>query len=86
MPRRIRRGVCAWAQRLGRRETFLSARKNWFARKVDVIAVDSAHGHSQRVMDAVKALKHALPDVQVLAGNVASYEGARDLIALARMA
>ena len=33
-------------------------------------------------MDAVKALKHSLPDVEVLAGNVASYEGARDLIAL----
>src|SRR6185437_9875779 len=44
-------------------------------------AVDSAHGHSQRVMDTVRTLKHALPEVQVVAGNVASYEGARDLIA-----
>jgi IMP dehydrogenase len=50
--------------------------------KVDVIAVDSAHGHNQRVMDAVKKLKHMLPDVQLLAGNVASFEGARDLIRL----
>src|SRR5277367_57290 len=33
-------------------------------------------------MDAVKALKHRCPDVQVLAGNVASYEGARDLVRL----
>ena len=50
--------------------------------KVDVIAVDSAHGHSRRVMDAVKTLKQALPGVDVLAGNVASFEGARDLIRL----
>ncbi len=50
--------------------------------KVDVIAVDSAHGHQQRVMDAVKTLKSKLPEVEVVAGNVASYEGARDLISL----
>ena len=51
-------------------------------KKVDILAVDSAHGHSRRVMDAVKALKHALPDMEVLAGNVATFEGARDLISL----
>jgi IMP dehydrogenase len=61
---------------------FIERAQQLVRNKVDVIAVDSAHGHSQRVLDAVKALKHALPDVQVLAGNVASYEGARDLIAL----
>ena len=44
--------------------------------------MDSAHGHSQRVMDAIKALKHALPDLQLIAGNVASFEGARDLVRL----
>jgi IMP dehydrogenase len=61
---------------------FLERARELVSKKVDVIAVDSAHGHSQRVMDAVKALKHAMPDVEVVAGNVASYEGARDLIAL----
>ncbi len=50
--------------------------------KVDVIAIDSAHGHSRGVMDAVAAVKRALPEVQVIAGNVATFEGARDLIAL----
>jgi IMP dehydrogenase len=50
--------------------------------KVDVIAVDSAHGHSSRVMDAIKTLRQRVPEVEVLAGNVASYEGARDLIRL----
>ena len=49
---------------------------------VDFIAVDSAHGHSQRVMDTVKAIKRAFPNLDVLAGNVGSYEGARDLVAL----
>ncbi len=51
-------------------------------KKVDVVAIDSAHGHSQRVMDAVSAIKKSFPELEVLAGNVASYEGARDLIRL----
>jgi IMP dehydrogenase len=61
---------------------FIERAQSLVRNKVDVIAVDSAHAHSQRVLDAVKALKHALPNVPILAGNVASYEGARDLIAL----
>jgi IMP dehydrogenase len=67
---------------VGSTSDFIERAQELVRKKVDVIVVDSAHGHSQRVMDAVKALKHALPDVEVLAGNVASYEGARDLIAL----
>ncbi len=61
---------------------FLERAQELVRKKVDAIAVDSAHGHSQRVMDAIKAVKHAFPEVQLLAGNVASYEGARDLIRL----
>jgi IMP dehydrogenase len=61
---------------------FLERAQELVRKKVDVIAVDSAHGHSRRVMDAVKTIKHALPDTQVLAGNVGTYEGARDLITL----
>ncbi len=49
---------------------------------VDVLALDTAHGHSTRVMDAIRAVKQRLPDMQLVAGNVATYEGARDLIAL----
>ena len=48
--------------------------------KVDVLVVDTAHGHSERVISAVKELKRRLPEVQLVAGNVATYEGARDLI------
>ena len=50
--------------------------------KVDVLAIDTAHGHSARVMDAIRAVKHRLPDMQLIAGNVGTFEGARDLIAL----
>jgi IMP dehydrogenase len=49
--------------------------------RVDCLAIDSAHGHSSRVLDAVRAVKHRFPDVGLLAGNVATYEGAKALIA-----
>jgi IMP dehydrogenase len=50
--------------------------------KVDVLAIDTAHGHSGRVMEAVKTIKRKLPDVQLITGNVATYEGACELISL----
>lgn len=67
---------------IGATGDFLERAQELVRKKVDVIAIDSAHGHSQRVMDALKAVKRALPEVEVLVGNVASYEGARDLIRL----
>jgi IMP dehydrogenase len=50
--------------------------------KADVLAIDTAHGHSQRVMEAVKAIRQRLPEMQLVAGNVATYEGTKDLISL----
>jgi IMP dehydrogenase len=50
--------------------------------KADVLAVDTAHGHTERVMEAIKAIRSRLPEMQVVAGNVATYEAAKDLIAL----
>ncbi|WZL73858.1 IMP dehydrogenase [Clostridiaceae bacterium 35-E11] len=47
---------------------------------VDVITIDTAHGHSQGVLDAVKKMKATYPDVQVIAGNVATTEATKDLI------
>src|SRR5204863_1576799 len=70
------------AAAIGSSGDFLERAQELVRMKVDVIAIDSAHGHSQRVMDAVKAVKSKLPEVQLLAGNVASFEGARDLIKL----
>jgi IMP dehydrogenase len=50
--------------------------------KVDVLVVDTAHGHSTRVMDAVENLKSRFPNVDLVAGNVATFAGAGDLIQL----
>jgi len=50
--------------------------------KADVLAIDTAHGHTGKVMEAIKTIRHRLPDMQIIAGNVATYEGAKDLIAL----
>jgi len=47
---------------------------------VDVIAVDTAHGHTKRVVDAVKTIKEAFPDLELIAGNVATADGAESLI------
>ncbi len=46
----------------------------------DVIVIDSAHGHSQGVLDAVTRVREALPDIQMVAGNVATETGARALV------
>jgi IMP dehydrogenase len=61
---------------------FLERAEELVARKVDVIVVDSAHAHNERVLDAVRIIKQKLPDVDLIAGNVATFEGARDLIDL----
>ena len=47
---------------------------------VDVITVDTAHGHSRGVMDAVRRIKTEYPELQVIAGNIATAEAAKDLI------
>ena len=47
---------------------------------VDVIAVDTAHGHSQNVINLVKEIKTKFPDLQLIAGNVATAEATRALI------
>ena len=50
------------------------------AAKVDVVVLDSAHGHSQNVLNCVKMIKEAYPDLPVIAGNVATAEGTKALI------
>jgi IMP dehydrogenase len=70
------------AAAIGATGDFLERAQELVRRKVDVICIDTAHGHSERVMAAVSAVKNALPDVDLVAGNVGTYEGARDLIQL----
>ena len=48
--------------------------------KVDAIVIDSAHGHSKNILNAVRRIKEKYPDLQVIAGNVATGEGTRALI------
>jgi len=51
---------------------------------VDVLAVDTAHGHSKNVIDAVRDIKAAYRDVEVIAGNVGTEEGTRALVKAGR--
>ena len=48
--------------------------------KVDVLAIDTAHGHSAGVIKTVRRIKETFPDVQIIAGNIATAEGTKDLI------
>ena len=48
---------------------------------VDVLVLDSAHGHSLNIIKAVRAVREAFPDCQLVAGNVATYEATRELFA-----
>ncbi len=48
--------------------------------KVDVIVVDSAHGHSKNIIDAVKKIKSAYPNLNLIAGNIATADAAKALI------
>jgi IMP dehydrogenase len=50
--------------------------------KVDVLVVDTAHGHSQRVLDAVKRLRSKYPAQEIIAGNIGTIEAALDLFEL----
>jgi IMP dehydrogenase len=52
------------------------------AANVDVVVVDTAHGHSQNVLDMVRSLRRRFPDVELVAGNVATGEATDALIAL----
>ncbi|MFN0108373.1 MAG: IMP dehydrogenase [Blastocatellia bacterium] len=48
--------------------------------RVDLLAIDTAHGHSSRVIEAVREVKRRFPEIELIAGNVATAEGARALI------
>ncbi|MGB9005933.1 MAG: IMP dehydrogenase [Candidatus Aminicenantales bacterium] len=52
------------------------------AAKADVLVLDTAHGHQQRILDRVKLLKKEFPEQELVAGNIGTAEAARDLIAL----
>ncbi len=59
---------------------FLERAQELVKQNVDLVAIDTAHGHSSRVLEALRALKSKLPELEVLVGNIATKEGAADLI------
>jgi len=67
---------------IGATGDFFERAQELVARKVDVLAIDTAHGHTSRVTEAVKTVKCKFPEVQLITGNVATYEAARELTSL----
>ena len=67
---------------IGAKADYLERAEELVARKVDVLVIDTAHGHSGGVMRAVRAVKRKFPDVQLITGNVATHEAACELISL----
>ena len=70
---RVAAAIGATGDYLERAEALVSSR-------VDSIVIDTAHGHSSRVVEAVKAVKAKFPELQLVAGNVATAEGTKALI------
>ena len=68
------------AAAIGATGDFLERAAELVKARVDVLAIDTAHGHSSRVIEAVTVIKRRFPDVELIAGNVATAEGTRALI------
>ncbi|MEL7641577.1 MAG: IMP dehydrogenase [Solidesulfovibrio sp.] len=70
---RVGAAIGVGADRDERAESLLAA-------GADFLVLDSAHGHSKNILDAIRAIKAAFPDSQLVAGNVGTYQGAKALI------
>jgi IMP dehydrogenase len=66
---------------IGATGDFLERAQEMVRNKVDLVAIDSAHGHSTRVIEAVRQVKQKFPEVSLIAGNVATYDAAAEMIA-----
>jgi len=64
---------------IGATGDFLERAQEVVRAKVDLIAIDSAHGHSSRVLEAIRTVKSKLPEVDLIAGNVGTFDGACEL-------
>ncbi|HEV2021320.1 MAG TPA: IMP dehydrogenase [Terriglobales bacterium] len=67
------------AAAIGATGDFLERAQEMAKSKVDVLAIDSAHGHSSRVLEAIKTIKSKLPEIDLIAGNVGTFDGACEL-------
>jgi IMP dehydrogenase len=68
------------AAAIGATGDFLARAEQLVEARVDCLVIDTAHGHSSRVIDAVGLIKTRHPDTQVIAGNVGTADGTRELI------
>ena len=59
---------------------FLERAQELHSKEVDVIVVDTAHGHSEGVLNQIKNIKKALPSLQIIGGNIATSDGTKALI------
>src|SRR3954464_3000261 len=64
---------------IGATGDFLERAGELIKENVDLLAIDSAHGHSTRVLEAVKTIKAKFPEVDLIAGNVGTFDGACEL-------
>lgn len=69
------------AAAIGTAGNYLERAQELASAQADVLVVDSSHAHSRGVLDAVERIREALPDAQLLVGNVATADGARELAA-----
>ncbi len=67
---------------IGVGEETLERAKALIKAKLDVMVIDTAHGHSQRVLDTVKMIKKEFPKQELIAGNIGTTEAAKDLVEL----
>ena len=74
------RGQLQVGAALGTGADTLDRAKALYEAGVDLFVIDSAHGHSQNVIDIIKLIKKEFPDIDVMGGNVATPEGAQALI------
>ena len=70
---RVGAAIGVGPDKVGRAEALLGA-------GADVLVIDTSHGHSKNVIEAVRELKSVFPDMELIAGNVATAKGAEDLI------
>ena len=64
---------------IGATGDFLERAAEMVKNKADLLAIDSAHGHSTRVIEAIKLVKSKFPEVDLIAGNIGTFEGACEL-------
>jgi len=76
-----RRGRLRVGAAIGVRGDYLERAEALVAEEVDVLVIDIAHGHSDLSIETVEAVRARCPDIPLIAGNVATPEGTRDLIA-----